>query len=289
MVTRQMNESKRLLRLTLILAKPTFFSILLLLGLSQPARLHGQEPCQALISRAMNEFETAARIRAFVEALNPSTSCASWPLAMQGLAQTLIEDRNDSLTAIWLRWAIRRQPDLKPNPLEVTPEVTDAYTAARAFVTRTQSAADSVVETRWFWPAPGGATRDGRITVTSAIPGLRLQVAGAPITTGESVTRGPGSYSLIAAAPGYDSAAVTREVLPGITTVVEFDLQSRPTAGSGPTTPGPVEPQAPPNAKKGISKGVLIAGGAVVAGVAIYFLTREPDPTTGSISVDIPN
>ena len=45
------------------------------------------------------------------------------------------------------------------------------------------------------------------------------------IGTGERLTLDPGSYALRVAAEGYVGTEITREVLPGVTSVLAFDLE----------------------------------------------------------------
>jgi hypothetical protein len=242
-----------------------------------------QGACDALITRALNEFETAPRVRLLVEALNPAIRCASWPRAVQALAQTLIEDRNDSLAAVWLRWAARRDANLVLTTADVLPRVTEAYRAARQYVSRSRSAADSLTRTDWLWPGSAEDETAGRLQVNSPLPSLRAQIVGAGLVTGgETVTLSAGSYEITASASGHDSLRVTREVLPGVTTVVELRLRTT-LAGDG------ARPPPSPSSTGRKFPMALVAGGAAALGVIVWIAARPNKEETGGISITIPN
>jgi len=100
------------------------------------------------------------------------------------------------------------------------------YFAAVGFV-GVSTAGDSVTRTSWEWPAFGVPENSGTLrldqqglasSVSVMVPGRgRLQ-------PGSSFTLPAGSYVLEASAVGFENAQVTREVLPGVTAVLGFDL-----------------------------------------------------------------
>ena len=278
------------------------------LGLTGSLRsLQAQASCDALVARAFNEFDTARRIELLVSTLKP-TACppapqGAWASGVQLLAQTLIEDGHDSLAAVWLRWAIRAAPDFAPDTVQFLPRVVAAHRTAHEFVTATASSTDSSAATTWLWPTQVTAERTGRLQVAAATVTMpvRLDVRGiGPFTTGASVPVSPGSYEITASAPGYDSVRVTREVVPGVTTLLEFRLRSalarlapkpRPTPPSPPPPPEPVATQQRP----GHFPTVWVVGGAAVVGVVAALLLgkssgpmQTPPPTTGVLIVPLP-
>jgi hypothetical protein len=206
--------------------------LVLVLSVMGTAGLRGQDPRDALVTRAFNEFEAARRLQLLMGALNPTAGPprGSWPVGLQLLAQTLIDEGQDSLAAVWLRWAIRLSPDLQPDTVQFLPRVVTAYRAARTFVQRTRVPADSAAATTWLWPAQDMGQGPGGIQVASFPAPMRLEIVGVGLVApGNRSTLAAGSYEIAASATGYDSLRVTREVLPGVTTVLDFRLRSRTT------------------------------------------------------------
>jgi len=275
--------------------------LVLLLGLVASASVRAQDPRDAMVARAFNEFDAARRLQLLMSALNPTAGPprGAWPVGVQLLAQTLIEDGQDSVAGVWLRWAVRLSPALQPDTVQFLPKVVVAYRSARDFVLGTRAPGDSTAATTWLWPAQETGERVGRIQVAAAAMGVpvRVEVKGVgPIGVGGSIPLSPGSYQISASAAGYDSMQVTREVLPGVTTVLEFRLRSAlarvapkvlPPAGR--PTPAPA---AAPQKKKGFPVvWVVVGAGGAAALVAILAGDKpccEPPPL-GSITITFPS
>jgi len=242
----------------------------LLLGLVASASVRAQDPRDAMVARAFNEFDAARRLQLLMSALNPTAGPprGAWPVGVQLLAQTLIEDGQDSVAGVWLRWAVRLSPALQPDTVQFLPKVVVAYRSARDFVLGTRAPGDSTAATTWLWPAQETGERVGRIQVAAAAMGVpvRVEVKGVgPIGVGGSIPLSPGSYQISASAAGYDSMQVTREVLPGVTTVLEFRLRSalarvapKVLQPAGRPTPAPA---AAPQKKKGFPVVWVVVGG----------------------------
>src|SRR5204863_7364704 len=100
-----------------------------LLTLVGRASVHAQGPRDAMVARAFNEFDAAQRLQRLMSALIRTSGPprGAWPVGVQLLAQTLIEDGRDSLAAVWLRWAVRLSPDLQPDTVQFLPKVVAAY------------------------------------------------------------------------------------------------------------------------------------------------------------------
>ena len=115
---------------------------------------------------------------------------------------------------------------------------------------------------------------------------------------GGSAPVAPGSYAVSVSAPGYDSVRVTREVVPGVTTVLDFRLRSALARVAPPLQPPPTRTTAAsvaaPQKKKGfpVVLAVLGAGGAAAL-VAILAGGKGGGGTngspTGGIIVTFPN
>lgn len=271
-----------------------------LLNVVVAAALVGQDPRDALVARAFNEFDAARRQQLLMSALNPMAGPprGAWPVGVQLLAQTLIEDGKDSVAAAWLRWAIRLSPDLQPDTVQFLPRVVAAYRAAHAFVSQTRSPADSAAVPAWLWPTQGAADSVGRLQVAgpSAMP-MRVEVKSVgPIGLGSTIPLSPGSYHIIASAQGYDSIRVTREVVPGVTTVLEFHFRSA-AAVARVTPKRPAEEVthptgAQPQTKKGFPWVWVAVGGAGAVALAVLLSGKPPQPpprTYGGIIITFPS
>src|SRR5438552_4875603 len=278
-----------------------FSWLALLLGLAGVASLRAQDPRDAMVARAFNEFDAARRLQLLMSALNPTAGPprGAWPVGVQLLAQTLIEDGQDSVAGVWLRWAVRLSPDLQPDTVQFLPKVVVAYRSARDFVLSTRAPGDSTAATTWLWPAQETGERVGRIQVAAAAMGVpvRVDVKGVgPIGAGGSIPLNPGSYQISASAAGYDSMQVTREVLPGVTTVLEFHLRSAlaqvaPTKPAAPAKTTPAPGAAQQQKKKGFPVGWVVLGAGAAAGLVAILAGGGGGggATTGGMTVTFPN
>jgi hypothetical protein len=83
------------------------------------------------------------------------------------------------------------------------------------------------VSTTWHWPGEFNPTALGGVEATASGPGgpVTISVEGQEEPQpGESLDLSPGTYTLIVSAEGYESARLAREVLPGVTTVLDVEL-----------------------------------------------------------------
>jgi hypothetical protein len=267
---------------------------LLAIGFVSVAVLGAQDRRDSLITRAKEQFDPAQRTRLLIAALDPTNGPpqGAWGEGIQLLAQTLIDDGRDSVAAVWLRWAVRLSPSLQPDTVEFPPPVTSALQAARQFVSQTSSATDGATATSWVWPVAGNDGGPSRIQVDAAggIP-IRSSVDGdVALGPGGAAQVAPGSHGVSVAAAGYDSVRVTREVLPGTTTVLRFRLQAAPprVAAGQPAAPPPQPAAAWAHHKR--FPWVLAALGVAGAGTAVAVLAGgSKPPTTGGITISFPN
>jgi len=279
--------------------------LLVAIGVTRP--LVAQDARDALVARAFNEFDTARRMKLLRGALNPTSGPprGAWALGVQLLAQTLIEERQDSLAALWLRWAVRLAPDLQPDSVQFLPQVAAAYTSARIYVSKTRSPGDSATATTWLWGPSDTTGRMGGIQIAASAEPLRLEIRGAGlIAPGARMSLSPGSYEIAVSSPGSNSL-ITREVLPGVTTVLEF--HTAPTIAAAPSILMPAVqdtahklPEPTPQATAvPVQKGghfpvwIAVVGGVGAAGAAVALAGKKtkgpPPPTTGTISIPFPN
>src|SRR5256884_6277304 len=194
--------------------------LVLLLGLVASASVRAQDPRDAMVARAFNEFDAARRLQLLMSALNPTAGPprGAWPVGVQLLAQTLIEDGQDSVAGVWLRWAVRLSPALQPDTVQFLPKVVVAYRSARDFVLGTRAPGDSTAATTWLWPAQEAGGRVGRVQVAAAAVGgpVRGEVKGVgAIGGGGGNPPRPGSYQISASAARGASQRVSRGGMPG--------------------------------------------------------------------------
>jgi hypothetical protein len=266
--------------------------LVLLLGASGAVSLLGQDPRDATVARAFREFDTSRRLQMLISILNPTYGPprGAWSVGVQLLAQTLLEEGRDSAAAVWLRWAIRLSPEMQPDTVLFLPEVVAAYRSAREYVGSTTGPADSFAATSWLWGAQAGGDPAGRLQIVAAGQApVRVAVRGiGRVVPGGSIPFKPGSYQISAAGSGYDSLrVVTREILPGVTTVLE--LRARPAAAQVATKPPP--PVRSSRKKKGfpvVWAGLGAAGAVALVAVLAGNSGAAPEPT-GGVIITIPS
>jgi len=193
---------------------------------------------------AYDDFQSDRALQLLKGAINPSEGPqdAEWFRAVQLLAEILIADNKQAEASTWLRWAFRLSPNAEIDEVNRAPEVVAAARAARSAVAG-GSPGDSVTRTTWQWVAPGAGPDRGMLRIESpgmAVP-VRALVQGSLIESGRTLTMSPGTYEVQAAAEGYLTAQVRRDVLPGVTTVLSFNLTP---VGAPAVAPPPVV--APP-------------------------------------------
>jgi len=272
-----------------------YTGLALLLGAVGAVPLRGQDPRDAQVARAFNEFDATRRQQLLMSALNPTSGPprGAWPVGVQLLAQTLIEDGKDSAAAVWLRWAIRLSPDLQPDTVQFLPAVIAAYRAARDYVSNTRGSGDSEAVTTWLWPSQATGEQVGRLQISASgqMPvGVSVRGVG-PIGAGGSLPLKPGSYQVSATMSGSQELRVTREVLPGVTTVLEFRFRTAaPQVATRPAPPPPPPPPPPAKKKGGFPVVLVVAGGAGLAALAVLALGGGGDDEKfGGVTFTFPN
>jgi hypothetical protein len=205
------------------------FFVLLLVCLAFPATLQAQGTRADMIQQAMaayDDFESERATALLWTALDPAVGAPddAWATGVQLMAQILIEEGEETLAEAWLRWAVRQWPQLPVDRATFLPEVIAAVEVARSFV-GSLSAGDRVTRTRWDWPDRVSTATQGTLRIEPGAIPMRGEIQGVgEFPAGRTLTLAPGSYRIEATAEGYQSAVVTREVLPGVTTSLVFDL-----------------------------------------------------------------
>jgi hypothetical protein len=186
-------------------------------------------------------FQTGRALDNLKAALDPTRGepDSLWGFGVHLLAQIYWEQGDTTMATAWLRWAMRSQLSVRIDSSKFLPEVLAASGAARQWVRRTEGEGDFVTETRFEWPTGPRVETTGSLLIENAglgIP-LRVIVQGRQVQEGRTTTGlSPGSVEVQAAADGYLATRVTREILPGVTTVLKFNLQTIGAAAAGPPT-----------------------------------------------------
>jgi hypothetical protein len=181
-------------------------------------------------SAAYDDFAPQRAIDLLKAAVNPALgpTDTAWVRGVQLLTQILVERGNQDLAKTWARWAVRVAPEMTIDTVNFVAGAVAAMREARAF-TSARTPGDVVTRTSWRWPLRGSSERNGRVVVEPAampVPVNVRVVGGGLVPAGVGLSLPPGSYEIEAAASGYLPARLTREVLPGVTTVLAFSLTS---------------------------------------------------------------
>ncbi len=195
-------------------------------GLSSASAQTGREAlAQGTEAYDRAEFQTAVRLLS--RGLDPMTGQQDslWGAGIHMLADALIEQGAASLADVWIRWALRIAPEVNVDSINFPPAVTNAFLAARRAIG--ESSADSATASvAWEWSNTAGSPTRGAIRVTrgEALVTAELR-GGGSVRAGEQRAVAAGVYLVVATATDYLPSQVTIEVLPGVTTVLDFELQ----------------------------------------------------------------
>jgi len=191
-------------------------------------------------------FQTEPALNNLRAALDPTKGQPDslWAHGVHLLAQIFYEQGDSAQATTWLRWAFRTDPTIRVDQAKFLPEVLALSDAARSWVRRTESEGDFATDTRFEWPVGRMVPQTGSLRIDNAGLGVPLRVLvqrsgdpqGRPIPEGVTATLNPGSYEVQANADGYLGVRITRVVLPGVTTVLKFNLQTLGAAAAGPPT-----------------------------------------------------
>lgn len=204
------------------------------IGVCASSGLSAQQQSRAeLLRSATSAYDDFAPDRAldFLRvAVNPALgpTDSAWTRGVHLLTQILVEGNKPDLARTWARWAMRTAPAMQIDTVNFLAGVVAAMREARSF-TSALTPGDALTQTTWRWAARGSTETNGRVLINqgtmTATVNARV-VGGGLITAGTGLSIAPGTYEIEAAAVGFLPARVTREVLPGVTTVLTLTLTS---------------------------------------------------------------
>ncbi len=247
---------------------------------------------------AYNDFDPQRALPLLRRGVDPKAGPRDslWALGVQYLAQILYEQGDEAGARAWIRWAVRFGTELKLDTLNLlSPVIAEFQNARRATAAGPE---DARVRTEWVWPSTDPGSGPGRIDASAdgTPASLTATVTGSGVLS-PRLSLPAGSYEIEARASGYRPAKITREVLPGITTVLVFALQPEPPVAVVPELPAPAPP--PPvvaSKKKGHFPWAIAVLGVAGAGAAVALLGSKggggggggTPPSTGGITITIP-
>jgi len=193
------------------------------------APLAAQQTREALIEQARNEFDEATRLDLLTRAADPGLGSRDslWAVGVFDLAQNLIGSGRTAEGALWLRWEARQGGRWTIDRAYYSPSTVAAYEQAVPAVQAEGGRDSPDVTTSWRWPDGFDANAAGSLEVATAEPSVPLTVSvegRGTVQPGGSLALAPATYQIVAEAPGFETLRVTREILPGVTTVLDFDL-----------------------------------------------------------------
>jgi hypothetical protein len=204
--------------------------IVALCGALGPAVLAAQQTRNQRIAaaqQAYQNFDTERALELLRGAMNPAEGPqdSAWAFGIELLGQIVSEAGDTAQASVWFRWAFRSGANIPIDTVNFLPDVFRAMRAARAAIAA--STGDAVIRTTYQWAAPGAPAGQGRLQVVSprmTAPVNALAQGRIGVQSGQTITVAAGTYQIQGAADGYLPTQVTREVLPGVTTVLEFNL-----------------------------------------------------------------
>ncbi len=207
-------------------AKAVMLAVLVSGGTSSSAVQEGRE---ALVrgTEAYDRAEFQTAVRLLSRGLDPMTGPQDslWGVGVHMLADALIEQGATSLADVWLRWALRVAPHVNVDSINFPPAVTNAFLAARR-ETGESSADSGTASVTWEWSNTAGSPTGGAIRVTSAQTLVTVVLrGGVSVRPGQQRAVAAGTYFVVANADDHLPSQLTIEVLPGVTTVLDFELR----------------------------------------------------------------
>lgn len=188
-----------------------------------------QQSRSELIDAALASSDDAARYDLLIRALDPDLGPPDslWAVGAYSVAFALSQAGQDDAAAHWLRWSARDGGALGLSPADFPayfpPPLVDAYSRARAQVEAQAAPGDPLVTSDWNWPGTFSAAADGslEVRVTGVGAGAEIEVEGVgELPVGQSISLPAGTYRILVSGDGVEPLAVRREVLPGVSRVL---------------------------------------------------------------------
>ncbi len=194
-------------------------AVLFFLSFVTPAHAQGARDSLAAGKRAYDGADYPTAIRLLPIGLTaPGPRDSAWVAGMHMLADALQDQGKDSLAQLWARWAARTGPAFPMDSSTYPPRAARLLAAARA-AAGPASAADSAVVTTMEPIADTSGRGQVRIARGSA-SSIAVITGIGTVLTGESRSLPPGTYAIRLTPEGGTSISVTREVIPGFSTVL---------------------------------------------------------------------
>lgn len=204
--------------------RPGLLTVLLIVvGASSVA---AQEDRAQLIEQARITSDESLRRDLFVAAADPAVRDSLWAVAGFELAQIMLDIGEDDAARAWLRWVIRHG-DWEIDRAYFAPSLLSVYDEVVATTADEDGALSAVTSTDWRWPEAFAAADPGRLEIlaSNAEADVAVEVEGQDqLEAGESMELAPGTYEMVASADGYEAVRMTREILPGVETVLSLNL-----------------------------------------------------------------
>ena len=184
---------------------------------------------------AYDNFETARALDLARAALDPALGVpdSSWVRSLHLLSQVLFENGSEIDARTWARWGMRVNPQMRIDSVNFLAGVVGILREARTKVgTRTSS--DDITRMVWQWPARGSSATQGLVRLDPSPMSVPISVrvlseAGTDIgqlIAGPGLQLAPGTFEIQVSASGFLPARISREVLPGVTMTLSFQLTS---------------------------------------------------------------
>jgi hypothetical protein len=141
------------------------------------------------------------------------------------LADKLVLMDQGPLASTLLRWMARHGAHLPFDPGRFEPSLVEEYNRAVSELADPDETVST--STTWEWPQEFEIDSEGSVQATgpSHVGPVLVALEGTdPEEAGGSVSLSPGTHSLVLFAEGFEPANVIREVLPGVTTVLNPEL-----------------------------------------------------------------
>ncbi|MGD2136518.1 MAG: PEGA domain-containing protein [Gemmatimonadales bacterium] len=147
-----------------------------------------------------------------------------WVLGLHRLTEALqFEGRGDE-AQVWLRWAFRLESDLPIDSINFVPEVVNAFRAARQHVRDTPTVNGRAMRS-WVWSG-AASTATGTLEIAGGDYVVNALVANRTLLrSGAGTTLPAGSYRVDFSADGYLAGNCYVAVLPGVSTVLDLELE----------------------------------------------------------------